>query len=69
MGKVLSEKQLHNKLNKYYKEHFGESDTDEWYVNPAVNVWMFIRGNETITLKCHMLTGEVVEIRNVRNQK
>ena len=59
--KTLTEKQLHNRLNKYYKKHYGESDWDEWYVNPAVNVWMFIRDNKVITLQCHILTGEVTE--------
>lgn len=61
MGKILTEQQLHNRLNKYYKEKFGESDTDEWYVNPAKNVWMFNRDNKIITLQCHILTGEVTE--------
>lgn len=61
--KVLTEKQLHNRLNKYYKKHYGELDTDEWYVNPAVNVWKFIRDNEIITLKCHILTGEITEYK------
>lgn len=61
MGKILTEKQLHSLLDKYYKKNYGERDTDEWYVNPAVNVWMFIRDGKTITLKCHMLTGEITE--------
>lgn len=59
--KVLTEKQLHNKLDKYYKKHFGERDTDGWCVNPAVNVWMFERDGKIITLQCHILTGEVTE--------
>ena len=33
--KELTEKQLHNLLDKYYKKYYGELDTDEWYVNPA----------------------------------
>lgn len=63
MNKILSEKQLHNKLDKYYKEHYGERDTDEWYVNPAINTWMFIRDNKVITLKCNILNGEVIELK------
>lgn len=59
--KVLTEKQLYNRLYKYYKEHFGERDTDEWAVNPAVNMWKFERDGKTITLQCHILTGEVTE--------
>lgn len=61
MGKILTEQQLHNRLDKYYKEKFGDSDTDEWFVNPAKNVWMFIRDNKVITLRCHILTGEITE--------
>lgn len=61
MGKILTEQQLHNRLDKYYKERFGEKDTDEWYVNPAKNVWMFNRDNKIITLQCHILSGEVTE--------
>ena len=59
--KILTEKQLHSILDKYYKKHYGERDTDEWHVNPAVNVWMFERDEKTIVLKCHILTGEVTE--------
>lgn len=61
MGKILTEKQLHSRLDKYYKKHYGERDTDNWYVNPAVNVWMFERDGKTIVLQCHILTGEVTE--------
>lgn len=61
MSKILTEQQLHNRLNKYYKENFGDNDADEWFVNPANNVWMFIRDNKVITLQCHILTGEVTE--------
>ncbi len=59
--KTLTEKQLFNRLNKYYKKHYGELDTDEWYVNPAENVWKFKRDNKTIILVCDMQTGEVKE--------
>ena len=59
--KILTEKQLHNRLDKYYKEVYGERDTDEWAVNPAINVWRFIRDGKIITLQCHMLTGEITE--------
>ena len=61
MGKILTEQQLHSHLDKYYKERFGERDADEWYVNPAKNVWMFERDGKIITLQCHILTGEVTE--------
>lgn len=61
MEKLLTDKQLHSRLNKYYKKHFGELDTDEWYVNPANNVWKFKRDKKIIILKCHVITGEVTE--------
>lgn len=59
MEKILTEKQLHSRLNKYYKKHYGDLDTDEWHVNPAVNVWVFERNGKIITLKCHIITGEI----------
>ena len=57
--KQLTEKQLHNKLNKYYKSHFGERDTDEWYVNPSPNQWKFIRDGKTITLTYNIETETI----------
>ena len=59
--KDLTEKQLHTRLDKYYKKHFGERDTDEWYVNPADNEWKFERDGKTIILVCDKQTGEVTE--------
>ena len=59
--KQLTERQLHSRLNKYYKKHYGERDTDEYYVNPAPNKWKFIRDGKTIILTCNKETGEVTE--------
>jgi hypothetical protein len=61
MGGRLTEKQLHNKLDKYYKKHYGERYTDEWYVNPDDNIWKFVRDGKTIILICDRKTGEVTE--------
>lgn len=58
--KALTEKQLHTKLNNYYKKHYGERDTDEWYVNPAPNIWKFNRDGKTIILECDNFTGKVI---------
>ena len=58
---MLNEKQLHNRLDKYYKKHFGEKDTDEWYVNPDDNIWKFVRDGKTIILVCDRKTGNVTE--------
>lgn len=57
----LSEKQIHNKLDKYYKKHYGEEYTDEWYVNPAINIWRFVRNKKTINLIYNQETGEITE--------
>ena len=59
--KALTAKQLHNRLSKYYKKVYGESDYDEWYVNPADNIWKFVRDGKTIILVADKYTGEVTE--------
>lgn len=63
MKKVLTEKQMHTRLNNYYRKYFGERDTDEWYVNPMDNMWKFVRNGETVILECNKETGEVTERR------
>ena len=57
--KYLTEKQLHKRLDNYYKEHFGIRDYDEWYVNPADNIWKFVRNGRVIILECDKITGEI----------
>lgn len=59
--KALTEKQMHTRLNKYYKKYYGENDTDEWYVNPAENIWKFVRDGKTVVLVCDTQTGKVME--------
>ena len=59
--KALTGKQMQTRLNKYYKKHYGELDTDEWYVNPADNIWKFERDGKIIILVCDEQTGEVTE--------
>lgn len=58
---ILEKEKLEQYLNEYYEEHFGRQDTDIWYEQPAVNVWVFGRGGKIITLKSHLLTGVVTE--------
>lgn len=58
---ILTKEELNNNLYEYYKEHYGESDADVWYEQPAVNVWVFGRDGKIITLKSHVITGEVTE--------
>ena len=59
MMNILDNEHINNCLHKYYKEHYGELDTDIWYEQPATNVWVFKRNNSYIILKCHILTGVV----------
>ena len=66
MEKELSEKQLHSYLNKYYKKHYGELDSDEWYVNPDINKWKFIRDGKIIILICDIHTGEITEKKGIK---
>lgn len=58
----IFDKELYEKnLREYYVKNYGEKGSDTWYEQPAVNVWMFGRDNNIITLKSHVLTGEVTE--------
>ena len=61
MGKILTKEELNTKLFEYYREHYGERETDEWFEQPAANVWVFKRDNKYISLKAHILTAEVEE--------
>ena len=59
---MVFDKELYNRnLYKYYVENYGERDTDIWYEQPAVNVWVFGRDGKIITIKSHILTGEIEE--------
>ena len=64
---MLTKEKLNESLSEYYKNHYGERDTDIWYEQPAVNVWVFGRDGKIITLKSHILTGEVEELVEVEN--
>ena len=59
---MIFDKEMYaNKLAEYYTKNYGEKETDFWYEQPAVNVWVFGRGDKIITLKSDVLTGEVTE--------
>lgn len=58
---MLTKDKLNESLSEYYKKHCGQRDTDIWYEQPAVNVWVFGRDEKIITLKSHLLTGKVEE--------
>ena len=61
MSKILSKEELNNRLCKYYIEHYGENDTDEWFEQSAANVLVFKRDGRYISLKAHILSGKVEE--------
>lgn len=58
---ILDKKKFEKRLFEYYIEYYGEKTTDVWYEQPAVNVWVFNRGGKIVTLKSHLITGEVTE--------
>lgn len=64
--KALTEKQLNNRLNKYYLKHFGENDTDGFYPNPAPNKWKFERNGKIIILVCDEYSGKIEEKQGVK---
>lgn len=59
--KILRKEDFDKNLYDYYIKHYGENELDEWFEQPALNVWCFKRENKIITLKCHMLYGVVEE--------
>ena len=56
---ILKKEQFEEKITKYYEEHFGKRDSDVWLESSAVNVRVFRRDGKFISLKSHILTGEV----------
>ena len=56
---ILEKQEINKFLYDFYKENYGELETDKWFEQPAVNVWVFERNGKIITLKCHILTGKV----------
>lgn len=58
---ILDKSQCAEKLREYYESRYGKQNTDVWYEQPAVNVWVFGRDNQIITLKSDVITGNVTE--------
>jgi hypothetical protein len=61
MGSVLTREQIDTRLKRYYESKYGEYGKDIWFEIPASNVWMFVRDERLITLRCHVVSGEVAE--------
>lgn len=59
MNGILTKAQMDRQLKDFYRTAFGQRDTDRWYETAAVNVRAFARDGELISLRCHLLTGEV----------
>ena len=65
---LLEKKEMTQFLYEFYKETYGELETDKWFEQPAVNVWVFCREDKLITLQCHILNGIVTEyIEEIKN--
>ena len=56
---LLEIQEISKILYDFYKENYGEKESDKWFEQPAVNVWSFERNGKIVTLKCHILTGKV----------
>lgn len=66
---LLSDEKLDDCLRRYYEEHFGVRDTDIWYPCSGVNVRVFRRDEQLITLVSQPFTGEVkAEIEKIINE-
>lgn len=61
MSRILTKEELDECLRKYYEERFGEEEPEEWFEQPALNVRCFKQNGKYISLKAHILTGEVEE--------
>ena len=59
MSRILTKPELNDRLMDYYRVRYGQRHTDRWYDTTAVNVKVFARDGELISLKCHILTGAV----------
>lgn len=56
---ILEKDEINQHLYDYYKANYGEFKTDKWFEQPAVNVWVFEQEKMIVTLKCHILSGNV----------
>ena len=59
MSNILTKQDFDKIIFAYYCEHYGAKNTDEWLEAPAANVRIFVRDGKYITLKSHILTGEI----------
>ena len=59
MDKILTKDRFDELIFKYYAEHFGERESDIWLDSSAINVRTFSRDGKYISLKSHILTGEI----------
>ena len=57
----LTIEEMHERLLEYYKEHYGERDTDLMIESMVHNIMIFERDGEKIGLQCSV-RGEVTEL-------
>lgn len=65
----LDKKEYAERLREFYLRNYGERESDVWYEQPAVNVWVFSREGRIVTLKSHVLTGSVSEYSEYIEEK
>ena len=58
---ILTKEEFNKALYEFYMEECGLQDTDIWYEQPSVNVWVFERDGAYINLNSHILTGKVTK--------
>lgn len=62
--KKLSEKQIQNRLQKYFDANYSEyADTAQYHTDPQNNMWLYDieELGKSITLTCDEQTGKVTE--------
>ncbi len=59
MSKILTKDECGDIIYKYYLENYGERESDVWFEPPAANVRTFLRDGMYISIKCHILTGNI----------
>lgn len=59
MSKILTKDECGDIIYKYYLENYGERESDVWFEPPAANVRTFLRDGKYISIKCHILTGNI----------
>lgn len=52
----MTEKQIYNRLNRFYENYLDDRCTDEWYGSDDVTEWVFYRPSEDKTYRLELDT-------------